>query len=204
MGIEYSGRQTFVHPRWAKDYFNRDSVLPGGVKVDPTQFPREGAVQVTVNGAVTAGATSITVDALTGPIPANTMLRFTGGQMAFVNAAAATGATTLAVDALGFDIPDNAAAWYMGSGKVTIVDGTLIGRTFAERDAKTPFGPAVSTDEEVYALVHTIDDAIRNNDADVYRHGRLIDETHFPGWASLSGAMQTLVRSLYQTTIGVD
>lgn len=207
-GISGTFRQEFTNPAWAKDYGNREHLLPGGARVDPTQFPRDDAVVVTLNGAVLAGAVALVVDATSGPVQPGP-LQFSGGQYANVTVAAATGATSLTVEALSADIPDNAVAIYRGTGRVEIRSGTVVGRTLTERAAGTGFGPAADTDAvigtgEVFVLYHTIDDALSSADADLYRHGGIIDEAHFPGWAGLSAAIKTYLRTHYQCTIGAD
>lgn len=155
-------------------------------------------------GEVAAGATALPTTAISGIIPAGTMLMFGGGQIAYVNAQAAAGATSLSVEPLAFAIPNGAIAYYRGTGWVTVRDGTVIGRTYAERDAGTMYGPAADTDDEIYLLVHTVDDARTNNDADLYRWGSLVDETHLPGFAGLSTAVKTYLRSHYQCTVGAE
>lgn len=151
-----------------------------------------------------AGSTTLACTATSGIIPAGTMLMFGGGQIAYVNTQAAAGATSLSVEPLAFGIPNGAVAYYRGTGWVTIRDGTVIGRTFAERDAGTPYGPVADTDDEMYLLAYTIDDARTNNDADLYRWGSLVDETHLPGFAGLSTAVKTYLRSHYQCTVGAE
>lgn len=156
-------------------------------------------------GEIAAGSTSLTVDAISGAIPAGTMLMFGGGQVAYVNGSgAASGATSVPVEALAFAIPDNAVAYYRGTGWVTIKDGTVLGRTYAERDAGTAFGPAADADDEIYILAYTVDDARVNNDADLYRYGGLVDETHLPGFSGLSTAIKAFLRSHYQCTVGAE
>lgn len=199
--------QQFSHPAWAKDYGSREHVVAGGTKIDPIQFPRDDSVAVQLNGAVTAGATSLTVDALAGPVPAGTILRFNNGVTVVTTALAAAAATAITVDAVPFGIPDNAQSVYLGTGTVRIPDGTVIGRTYTERDASTPFGPAADADTttgEVYVLYHTVDDALQNNDADIYRHGGMIDEAHFPGWSGLSATIKAYLRANYQCMRGAD
>jgi hypothetical protein len=302
----------FTHPVWAKDYLDREHVVPGGARVDPALFARDGAVLVTINagaatnevqtvtitgvptggtftltyagqttapiaynaptanvqsaltalppigagnvvvggsaggpytvtfqgalagtnvnamtaasaltggtnpavavttstpgttGATVLGSTAMPVDAISGPIPAGTVLHFSDGGFANTTAPAATGATSITVEALPYGILDNATAWYMGTGMVYIQSGTVLGRTYAERDAGVAFGPAVDADEEIYLLVHDIDDALTDADADLYRWGSLVDEAHLPGWTTLSATIKTYIRSKYQCMRGAS
>lgn len=167
------------------------------------------AVTTTTGGtggpSAPAGSTTLPVDATSGAIPAGTVLRFMpGGYLANVTVDAAAGATALTVDPIGFDIPDNAAAQYRGTGQVYIRSGTVIGRTYAERDAKTPFGPAADADDEVFLLFHDIDDALDNNDGDVYRPGGLVAENFLPVFSTLSSTLKGKLRAAYQCMIGAD
>lgn len=270
---------------WAADGRGAQSLLPGGAKVQASQFNATDAVVVTASATANAGATSISVDALSGaipsgtilnfgsyapvtvtvndgsvsagdttltvtalsgPIPAGTFLDFSGGTNAQVvrlsadaaaaatsltvypldgtiantqtatfpggtiqarlTAAAAAAATSLTVDELQFAVADDATATYAGSGsaKKTIKAGTLLGRTFAERDAGTGFGPADVTtpDDEIYLLAFDIYDAVQCNDCELYRHDRLVKENFLPGWSSLSSGTKTKIRALYQCIKG--
>lgn len=156
-------------------------------------------------GAAPAGSTSVPVDAISGKIPAGTVLRFMpGGYLVNVIADAASGAIALTTDPLSFDLPDNAAAQYRGTGKVYIPSGTVIGRTYAERDAKVAFGPAADADDEVFLLFHDIDDALDNADGDVYRPGGLVAENFLPVFSTLSSTLKGKLRASYQCMIGAD
>lgn len=191
-------------PIWAGDFLNREHLLPGGAKVDASQFLATDGAIITLSANALVSATGIAVTALVNPIPANTMLRFGAGKYAYSTAAAAAGAVTIAVEALPVALTSGDKATYTGSGTkpVTIVSGTLIGRTWAERDAGTAFGPAADADEEIYFLAFDITDAAENNDADLYRHGGLVKETFVPNWAGLSSTLKALVRSHYHCTVG--
>jgi hypothetical protein len=95
------------------------------------------------------------------------------------------------------------------NGKRFVASGTLIGRTYAERDAGTGFGPATLTtgtglppiDDEIYLLWQDVADADANADADVYRHGSLV-ATNFLSYTPTADQL-TAIRNRYQTTIGV-
>ena len=191
-------------PIWAGDFLDREHLMPGGAKVDASQFLATDGAIITLSANALVSATSISVTALANPIPANTMLRFGAGKYAYSTAAAAAGATSIAVEALPVALTSGDKATYKGSGTkpVTIVSGTLIGRTWAERDAGTAFGPAADADEEIYLLAFDISDASRNNDADLYRYNSIVKETFVPGWAGLSSTLKAFVRSHYQCTVG--
>ena len=164
-----------------------------------------GAVPLTANAAVSA--TSLAVAALSGAIPNGTLLHFgESGEMARLTAAAAVGATSLTVEAIPNALESGDTARYAGSGtkKKVVPNGTVVGRTISERDAGTGYGPAVSSDDEIYILVHDVTDADANNDCDLYRWGSLVKENFLPNWSTLAGALQTAIRAKYQCTKGVN
>jgi hypothetical protein len=91
-------------------------------------------------------------------------------------------------------------------GRLTIPSGTVIGRTYAERDAHTPMGPAADTDDEVFIIAFDVTDANVNDDVEVTRHnaGLQVKENFLPGFSSLSAAVKAKVRASYVCTIGVS
>lgn len=192
-------------PRWASDWLGDEALIPGGAKVDPTAFLPEDAVVVVVGAAgAIATATSIPVDALSGPIPAGTILYFGGEKIAVTSAAVLAGAVTIPVNALPNALVDNDAATYRGVLPISVPSGTLIGRTYTERDAFTPFGPAADADDEVYLLAFDITDVTKNNDADLYRPGRVVKENYLPVFSSLSATLKAKLRTTYVCTIGYN
>lgn len=85
-----------------------------------------------------------------------------------------------------------------GDGRKPIDAGTLVGRTFAERTAGTGFSTAdVANDDEIYLLAFTVQDATENADCALLRHATLIYEDKLPGWAGLTAAQQSAIRSRY-------
>lgn len=181
--MSYPGTNTLTRPRWAGDYFDPNThLIPGGVKVDAAQFTHSEAVAATATANAIIGATTIAVTALTGPIPSGTLLDFTGtGKLALLTAAAATGATSLTVEALAQQVNSTDVAYYGGtSGFKTILSGIPVGRTIAERDAGTPYGPAAAADDEIYLLAFDIVDANVNNDGVLYRPGSVVKENYLP------------------------
>jgi hypothetical protein len=202
--LSFSGNQ-LTAPVWAGDFLNREHLLPGGAKLDKTQFNAADAVVVTVaTGGAAQAATTIPVAALSGPIPNGTVLRFSIDEFARLTAAAAAGATSLAVEALVNAVEAGDVATYAGSGakKKVVKSGTLIGRTYTERANNTAFGPAADADDEVYLVAFDVDDVDRLNDVDLYRHGGLVKENLLPVFFALSSTLQGKIRTLYQTTTG--
>lgn len=200
--VETAGFVADFRPNWAVDYFGRVNNLPGGARLDPSAFPNIGLNIAKANGAAAAGATSITVDALPARLPANTLLDFTGtGEFARVTADAAEGATSISVEALDAGVEDNDEAYY-GSVRKSVKSGTVVGRTNAERDANTGFGPAADADDEVYILIFTVYDANINPDCELLRSGSGVKFNHLPNWTTLSSAIQTKLAAKYELTRG--
>jgi hypothetical protein len=204
-GPQFTTYRSNRRAAWIADYLDRRAVLAGGAKVDPMQFVREDGAQVQTTASAAVGATSLTVTALANPVPAGTVLAFApSNTWVTTTAAAAAGATTVTVSPLQFALASGEEAWFKGTGAVYIPSGTVLGRTIAERDAGTRFGPAIDTDAEIYLLVHDIDDAQVNDDADLYRHGSLVKVNFLPGWATMDADLKVLLTDLYQLTIGAD
>lgn len=193
-------------PRWAGDYLGRDNLIPGGAKVDATQFPAVDAVVVTVGAAGAAiGAVSVPVTALTGPLPAGTQLWFGGAKVAKLTAAAAAGAVTLTVAALPAALVNADTATYVGTGAVYIQSGTVVGRTLAERDAMTPFGVPADADDELYIIPFDISDAAKNDDIELYRPNNIVYENFLPAqFAGLSATIKGKLRTLYRCSINAN
>jgi hypothetical protein len=203
--VETGNTQTT--PVWAADYLGREHLVPGGIKVDAAQFNDTDAVVVTVGGAGAAqGATSIPVDALSGPIPSGATLRFGADEYATLTAAAAAGATSLTVAALVSALEAADTATYAGAGRAlkTIRSGTPVGRTIAERDAGTAYGPAAAADDEVYLLAFDIVDADVNNDGVLYRPGSVVKENYLPNVTSIAAGVMTKLRAAYVMQRGTN
>lgn len=189
--------------RWAGDYLGRDTLIPGGAKIDASQFRAVDAVFVDVGAAGAAqNATTVPVVALTGPIPSGTILYFSGTKVAVLTAAAAAGATSLTVAALPTALVDADTTWYNGTGVKFIPSGTPVGRTIAERDANTGYGPALDTDDEIFLLAFDVLDATHIDDIELYRHNKIVYETYVPGWAGLTANVKTKLRALYTCSNG--
>ena len=92
------------------------------------------------------------------------------------------------------------------SGKKYIPSGTLVGRTYAERDANTGFGLAdvVTPDDEIYLLANDVLDADLEADCTLYRHGSLVKENFLPDWGTLTTGEKDKVRELYTCITGAD
>jgi len=74
-----------------------------------------------------------------------------------------------------------------------VPSGTLVGRTTAERDAGTPFGPFTAGDAETYL---TFDDANLTLDRNVaaYRPGNVVYPMHLPTASRVAAAATEIER----------
>jgi len=190
---------------WAGDFLDRECLIPGGARVDPAEFLYQDGVKVTVGANAAADATSITVTALTGAIPSGTILYFGTKKFAILTAAAAAAATSLTVQALPTAISSGNTATYAGStGRKPIKAGTLLGRTYAQRDAGTGFGLAdVAGDDEIYLLAFDVTDALFEADCELYSHNCVVKENLLPDWSTYDSTTKTKIRSLYQCVAGI-
>lgn len=197
-----------VSPRWAGDFGSPELGLERGpFRVDPAQWASVDYT-VTLTAQASAAATSLTVAALPVAIPAGTFLKFGPDEIARVSANAAKGATSIAVDALGQQIENADSATYTvtDAAPVFIPSGTVVGRTLAERTSGDDFGPAISTDDEIFIIYFDIEDASVNPDFVAYRPyaGRTVKQNYLPGFADLASNLVTSLRARYFMTIGQD
>lgn len=184
---------------WVGDFLDREHMIPGGAKVDAAQFYGEGTVKVQVAAAgALAAAIAVPVEALSGAIPNKTVLHFGTNKFAILNAAAAAAAEELTTLAIPTALVDNDTAYYVPPGYFkTIPSGTILGRTFTERDAGTAFGPAVSTDDEIFVLVYDVLDVASMNDVTLYRPGSIIKENYLPGITTMDSGLLDELRLRY-------
>lgn len=186
-------------PAWAGDYFDRDHMIPGGARVASAQWATT-TYTITTSAEALATATAISVTALPVAIPAGTFLDFSGtGELAYVTTLAAAGATSLVVTALDATIESGDTASYVvtDTAPVTVVSGTVVGRTIAERDAGTAFGPADASDDEVYIVCFDVYDTSVNPDVELYRPNSIVKENMLPVWSALASGVKTKVRAAY-------
>jgi hypothetical protein len=192
-------------PSWAGDYFSREHVLPGGGKLDKAQFNRLDAVQVTA-AAAAAGAVSVTLTATQdGTIPAGTILDFGTDKLAVTTAARTyVAGVPLAtpVRAIPTALAGAETATYAGTAQHIVPSGTLVGRTYLERESNIDFGPAAAADDEIFIVVWDVD-LTYTNDVDLLRPNSIVKENLLPGYASLAAGVVTKLRAIYTTTKGV-
>lgn len=192
-------------PEFCGDFLGREQLIPGGGKFDPAALTLQEAMTVKLAAAADAADEELTVDALTADLAPGTMLNFgIPGMMAYAPVGAEEGAEAITVAPLDRAIPDNAEAQVAETTRKVLNAGTVIGRTFAERDAETPFGLAGDADDEIAIVAFDRIDVDRVNDVDMIRPfaGVIIKENFLPNFANLSAAVQAAVRARYNCTIG--
>lgn len=206
LGMASHGDPGFYDPKtlptWFKDFTSRQTVLPGGVTVNAALFPRIDAVTVTVDGASAEGDTETTVLKTTGVIPKGVQLAFANGNVVTTSQTPKGSTTVEHTAAPAGGIADAETVTYEGQGARSAQQGTLIGRTYAERAAADDFGPFADGDDEVYLLMHTYRDLDTEKWVDVARPGALIAENFLPGWGDRPAAEKAAIRAAYTTTIG--
>jgi hypothetical protein len=189
-------------PAWAGDVKTRDTVLAGGSRIEFSAFA-PAPVALTVSGAVAAGDEEITFDAaLTVDLVAgDRILDGTAGEIIVVRDTVRKGATTVTVFPVASGIADAATLTYIPTRSNRIQSGTLLGRTYAERDAAMGFGPADAADDEVYLLLYDLHDIyMGDGEVELYRHGSLVYENVEP-ISGLSAALLAKVRAAYETAV---
>lgn len=91
------------------------------------------------------------------------------------------------------------------TGRIVIPDGTLVGRTYAERDAEVGYGPAdPANDEQIFLTMTYISDGAQQDETPLYRHGRLVAENWLPGYDALDASRLAWIRQHYHCFIGSD
>lgn len=198
-------------PAWAGDFGGREHIMPFPAKIDPTLFTDGLGVEIVV-GAAGAAVDAETVplaaavSGLNGTVNAGTVLSFGGKKYARLAAPLNNGDTSLTTDPLPTALVDGDTANYSRYGRRTIRSGTYVGRTLAERDAGTAFGPADDTDDERYLVMFDVTDAFASDDIELYRHDSLVKENYLPDWDTISADANLLaaLRSDYQCITGKD
>lgn len=198
-GVSYQSRETGYSGEWRQDELGREHVLEEGGRLNAAAFPFLGQVVVTAPSGAALAATTITVSALSGPLPTGTILDFTGaGEIVKLTAPALAGATSIATEPLDAAVEAGDTATYVPSGARRFVpSGTLVGRTIAERDAGTGYGPWTSGDVDGGLTVHDVFDADDDPEIALYRHGSLVAEKYLP-----SGQNLTQIRTWYEFVPG--
>lgn len=212
-----SSGPTLGTPEPFQDFLNREHLLPGGAKLTPSAFPKPDALVITA-GATAAGATTLVVTALPTPwgwvsgtiIPTGTVLNFGADELAVVNdASVLPGETAITILALPTALEGGETATYAGAASQlrTIPRATPVGRTIAERDASTPYGPADAADDEIFLTAFDIPDADAvgySGDVDLVRPGTIVKENFIPGWTGLASGVKDEIRARYTCVRGSE
>lgn len=204
------GKYQPISPQWSGTPQHQPKVLvPGGGHLNALAFTNSSnATPVTLTTAAAAGAISITVSAIASEIPSGTILDFTGiGKFAKTTAVAAAGATLITVEALPSALLVGDMAYYSRLDYLLYIQsGTLVGRTYAERDAGIGYSPAdVATDEEIHLLMFDVHNALIDNEAELYqaKSGNVVYVNFLPNWTTLPTVTKTWIQNNYQSLIGV-
>lgn len=96
-------------------------------------------------------------------------------------------------------------------GRIHIFSGTLVGRTYTERDAGTGFGLAdVVNDDEIFLITRDVWNASEDNHVDFYRHHKLVHDNWLPEFLHdgvtpfADSAEHDWIRAHYQCWHGQD
>jgi hypothetical protein len=164
-----------------------------------TAFVAGDHFTITTTGA-TAGATALPVAALANAIAPGSTLNFgIPGLVATTEAGAAQNATSIVVAPLDRAIPNGSTYLVPGDTHKNVPSGTVIGRTYVERDAAGLFGPVADGDEEIYLIAFDVVNLDRINDAAVVRSnaGVVVKENFLPGFSGLTNTQKGYVRARY-------
>lgn len=207
---------SYSQPAFVAECLDDDELLPGGAKLVASAFAREDAVTVTAKNstAVTAGSnktvqfqTAISPTSLVGStttlttlaVPAGTVLNFGSGKYVTFPTGIPFGATQVTDATVASDLAGGETATYAGIGRIIVPAGTLVGRTYTERDAGTGFGAAdvATPDDELFLTAFQVEDASINADVTLLRPPTLIYEDKLPGWSSASNGVKAAIRARY-------
>ncbi|MGL4622346.1 MAG: hypothetical protein ACRCZS_25350, partial [Chroococcidiopsis sp.] len=184
----YFGEYQQTLPQWSGTPQHQPKVLlPGGGHLNASAFTASSsAAPITVAAAgAAAGSTTIPLQsAIASSIPSGKILDFTGaGKFAKLTLAAIEGSTSLTVEALPQALVSGDMTYYSTGDYLYIQSGTLVGRTYAERDAGIGYGPAdTATDEEVFLLFFDVHNALLDNECELYMKHNVIYENFLPNW----------------------
>jgi len=198
---------TLTAPPWAGDFMSPQNLVRGPLMLDASQFPTRDRVKVEVGTAgASVDATTVPVEALSGPVPSGTALSFGGDKFALLTAAASLGDTEITVEELVTALVDGDAAYYEPNNDVPIESGIPVGRTLAERNAGTNFGPADQNDDEIFLVAFAIDNATLHPDFEAYKPNKdlTVKEDLLPEWGNTDiweANLVTALRTRYHFTL---
>ncbi|MEH2070019.1 MAG: hypothetical protein V7K47_17970 [Nostoc sp.] len=201
--LEFSGTRDTA-PRWMGDYGDRQSLLPGGVRVNKFKFAEANSIRQISSGVLLGRRANATHWE-----PVNNNLNTTLSTI--LTAAAASGGTILPVGSTsGYrsgDILTIAGSDYtIASNGVNDLNHTLTLTAGLSASAASGVAVALKTvvaHDEFYLLAYDIDDANRNSDATLCRHQALVYYNYLPDYP-FTGLANVLakIKDLYQTVMG--
>lgn len=208
IGTQYLGN-IVGPPRWAAEPLSREHLLPVPAKLDKAAFSDAAGISVVVGAAgAAANATTVPVDAIVLPftaaqsfitignvvIPSGTNLYFSGTKkFARLTADVKLGDTAITVEALPTALVDNDTARYSRFGTLYVPSGIVVGRTYAERNAGTPFGVGVASDDELFISAFEIRNALVDDDIVLVKHNVTIKENYLPDYTTLTAAAASVI-----------
>lgn len=199
VGVNYKSHAE-VMPEWCAEYLGADRLIPGGTQADVSQFDFSDAQTLAVSSAVTAGSgVSVPLTAaLTADIPKGQMIVFGVDETLTLTARALQGATALVGD-LTNDLEGDETYAYPGmSGRTVVPEGTVVGRTAAERLANAKYGPVdLANDTDIFLVAFRNDYVEQDAGITLLRHRHMVYEDKIPGWDSFDTAGKDLIRARY-------
>lgn len=206
------------HPAWAGDFLDRNHLVPAGARLNTAVgFPRSDQVVLNLD-ATSQPQTTVALEnpaAKTGKvtgdiiIPSGARLRVGAGHYLQLTAEVAVGDTDITVESTLLDTTTAQDATYDGVALLVIPSGILIGRTYAQNQAGTPFELADDSDDIMYLIAFPIQVDLPMNfggdveqDVALYRHGSVVKTNFLPDFGGLSAAQTTFLREHYATQLG--
>ena len=191
-------------PEWLpQDTIASQVLLPGGHQADPSQFESIDAQTITLARGASAGenVTLQLTSYLEHFLPEGQILDFGDGKVATLTKPAHDYPTILTVK-LTTDVVVGDSYRHPGnSGRTTVDSGTLVGRTYDERDDGKGYGPAdIENDDQVFLVVWTNSWLEQNQDVALLRSGSVVYENRLPGWSQLDNLTKAKIRQIYQAT----
>ncbi len=120
--ITFTDWETTLGPQWMGDFGDRQNLVPGGALLAASQFSRADEVTVQMSADAVRDATTLNVDALSGPVPAGTILDFrTADFTVTADGNAIATATSITVDALPGAVPAGTILDFEDAGKFALV-----------------------------------------------------------------------------------
>ncbi|MFN6475246.1 hypothetical protein [Nostoc sp. DedQUE07] len=201
--LEFSGTRNTA-PRWMGDFGDRQSLLPGGVRVNKFKFAESNGIRQISSGVLLGRRANATHWE-----PVNNNLNTTLSTT--LTAAVASGGTILPVASTsGYragDVLTIATVDYtIAAGGVNDLNRTLTLTAGLSASAASGVAVALKTavaHDDFYLLAYDIDDANRNADATLYRHQALVYFNYLPDYPFTSLAnVLAKIKELYQTVMG--